>query len=222
MLGDGADQDADESAVPTRSQNQQVGFAGRVDQNPRGVPLNHLAGDYHRFLVRSERLPRGPDRQPCSGRRRPHPEPPRPRPELLLAEGELALNSPGSGPLTAGIQEETRRPCRSSPSSGDGPIPTPRERWSRATVLQPWPISMPRAIRPNRRRQRRSDHPAAHSEPSACSETGAVSAMTLVCSDLHTQSGRPASLAHVDHIRPARCLSPDEVTKSGPRRLIIR
>jgi hypothetical protein len=50
MLGDGADQDADESAVPTRSQNQQVGFAGRVDQNSRGVPLNHLAGDYHRFL----------------------------------------------------------------------------------------------------------------------------------------------------------------------------
>ena len=47
MLGDRADPGADQSAVPMRSKNQQVGFAGRVDQNLRGVSLNHLARDDH-------------------------------------------------------------------------------------------------------------------------------------------------------------------------------
>src|SRR5689334_15530691 len=47
MLGYRADPGADQSAVPMRSENQQVGFAGRVDQNLRGVSIDHLAGDDH-------------------------------------------------------------------------------------------------------------------------------------------------------------------------------
>jgi hypothetical protein len=47
MLGYRADPGAHQSTVPMRSENQQVGFTGRVDQNLRGVSLNHLACDDH-------------------------------------------------------------------------------------------------------------------------------------------------------------------------------